>query len=74
MLYGKDLSYFTLFKLNSINTKDFPNKVLDCVKEISDSIKSIEFVNNNAVEIWIKKEDNIYCLYLFGYDNGLIEV
>ena len=74
MLYGKDLGYFTLFKLNDLQSQDFPDKVLTCVKNISNSIKSIEFVNNNAIEIWIKKDDNIYCLYLFGYDNGLVEV
>ena len=74
MLYGKEISYFTLFKLNK-NTTQFGNEVIDCLKNVG-FIKSIDKTEtDDAIEIWIQPETiESTCLYLFPYDSGLVEV
>ena len=72
MLYGKEISYFTLFKIN--DPTYFYNEIVDCLKNIGD-IKSIENTKAlDAVECWVQNEDEVTCLYLFPYDSGLVEV
>lgn len=74
MLYGKEMSYFTLFKLNK-NTVQFGNEVIDCLKNVG-FIKSIDMTETeDAIEIWVQPETiESTCLYLFPYDSGLVEV
>ena len=74
MLYGKEISYFTLFKLNK-NTTQFGNEVIDCLKNVG-FIKSIDMTETeDAIEIWVQPETiESTCLYLFPYDSGLVEV
>lgn len=74
MLYGKEISYFTLFKLNK-NTTQFGNEVIDCLKNVG-FIKSIDKTETeDAIEIWVQPETiESTCLYLFPYDSGLVEV
>ena len=71
MLYGKEISYFTLFKI--IEPQYFGYEVIECLKNIG-KIKAIDFTEpQDAIEIWVEDEDGPTCLYLFPYDNGIVQ-
>ena len=72
MLYGKEISYFTLFKI--IDDFWFSNDVIDCCNNVG-VIKAFDLTETaDAIEIWVENEDGPTCLYLFPYDNGLVKV
>lgn len=72
MLYGKEISYFTLFKL--IEPQYFAQEVLDCLRNVG-KIKAIDpDESGTAVEIWVETDEGPTCLYLFPYDSGLVQV
>ena len=72
MLYGKEISYFTLFRI--FDSIRFGNEVIDCLNNVGD-IKAIDFTEaQDAIEIWIQDEDGPTCLYLFPYDSGVVQV
>ena len=72
MLYGKEISYFTLFKL--IEPQYFAQEVLDCLRNVG-KIKAIDPDEpGTALEIWVETDDGPTCLYLFPYDSGLVQV
>lgn len=74
MLYGKEISYFTLFVKNSDMTNEtFAEVVLDCLRMVG-SIRAIDLVDvGDAIEIWVVNENNeATCLYLFPYDLGVV--
>lgn len=78
MLYGKEISYFTLFAkqgdfyINGIESLGV--NVIDCLKAFK-SVKSIDYTENkDAIEIWVSdEENNVTCLYFFPYDNGVVD-
>ena len=75
MLYGKEISYFTLFQIVN-NEISFGKEVIDCLNNIG-QIKAIDMTENeDAVEIWVylDEDENSTCLYLFPYDAGLVKV
>lgn len=72
MMYGKEISYFTLFKI--VDSTYFANEVIDCLGYVG-AIKAIDLAEDgNAIEIWVQTEDGPTCLYLFPYDSGLVQV
>ena len=72
MLYGKEISYFTLFKLKQVES--FPHEAIDCLQNIG-PIKAIDLTEDkDAIEAWVMADDEATCLYLFPYDNGLVVV
>ena len=72
MLYGKEISYFTLFKLD--DPKYFANEVIACLKNVG-VIKAVDLTEaNDATEIWVETENGPTVLYLFPYDNGVVHV
>ena len=72
MLYGKEISYFSLFKLE--DSKYFSEEVLNCLRALGE-VKCIDYTEaNDALEIWVTYEEDVTCLYLFPYDSGLIVV
>ena len=72
MMYGKEISYFTLFKI--VDPTYFGGDVVDCLKNIG-TIKAIDFTEaQDAIEIWVENEDGPTCLYLFPYDSGVVQV
>ena len=72
MMYGKEISYFTLFKI--VDPTYFGGDVIDCLKNIG-TIKAIDFTEaQDAIEIWVENEDGPTCLYLFPYDSGVVQV
>ena len=83
MLYGKEISYFTLFNTLGSNIgyigyeifHDFYECLLDCLYNIGE-IKSIDLTKSqDAFEIWAKTpEGKITCLYFFPYDTGIVYI
>ena len=80
LLYGQEISYFTLFERESFIIQDSENlqqnlgeAVLDCLK-VFDKIYSFERLDNGAIEIWVhnKNNDLATVLYLFDYTDGVV--
>ena len=72
MLYGKEMSYFTLFEIN--NQNNFFKEIIECLNNIG-IIKCFDFTETkDAIEIWVEYEDEPTCLYLFPYDSGVVKV
>jgi len=72
LLYGREISYFTLFqKKEVVADKDLGTMVLKCL-EAFDSVKTFEVQENGAIEIWVKYEDYVTVLYLFDYSDGVV--
>lgn len=72
MMYGKEISYFTVFKV--VESYLFGSTVMDCIPSIG-TVKAIDLTETkDAVEIWVMQDDEATCLYLFPYDMGLVQV
>ena len=73
MLYGKEISYFTIFKI--IDPQYLGEEVLDCCLNVG-LIKAMDLTEaGDAVEIWVQPQDSEpTCLYLFPYDSGIVQV
>lgn len=84
MLLGRDVNYYTLF--TAIHTDEnaasaFATEVMECLKNLGE-IKAIDRddVTKTNIEIWITTEEEkekskeSFCLYLFPYDEGVIEI
>lgn len=74
MLYGKDISYFTIFQRCFGLTETVGEAVIDCLKNVG-TLKSVDITpDQDAFEIWVVVNDEATCLYLFPYDNGIVKV
>ena len=72
MMYGKEISYFTLFKVCGKN--EFGQDVIDCCANIG-TIKSMDMTEaEDAIEIWVENDDGPTCLYLFPYDTCIVQL
>lgn len=76
MLLCKEYSYYTIFEEERIiMNKPFSDTVIEIIIELGDiySIESTE--NGDAIEIWIKPEEEEMPLvfYLFPYDMGVVK-
>jgi hypothetical protein len=72
MLYGKEISYFTLFKMNDESA--LPAILLECINNIGPA-KAIDLTETqDALEIWVMSNNEPTCLYFFPYDMGLVMV
>lgn len=75
MLLCKELSYFTVLRRRKIKCEDatLAEALMSCLKPLG-AIKSIEIrPEDSAAEIWMKIDDDIYCLYLFNYTTGVVD-
>ena len=82
MLYGREISYFTVFqKQDDGEFETLADALFECLKSRG-MIQSIEKTteDNDAWEIWINEEINpvtheskSFAYYLFNYDFGVIE-
>lgn len=74
MLLCTDLHYYTVMVKDLDNAKKedtFENVVIDCVRTLG-KVKTVEFDStSNAIEIWLKHEEEIFVMYFFGYDGGV---
>lgn len=73
MMYGREISYFTLFKVCGMN--EFGQDVIDCCANVG-VIKAMDMTEAaDAIEIWVQPENGEpTCLYLFPYDSGIVQV
>lgn len=77
MLLSWDSHYFTLFhKSEGDFNETFMEILYECIMDMTDTIYSIENVNYNYAEIWVRdiKTDKAIVMYLFPYDAGVVEV
>lgn len=72
MLYGKEISYFTLFLTHSAeDATNFAKEIKMCVS----NIRSFDYIReNHGIEIWGEVNNTLTCFYLFPYDAGVIAV
>lgn len=74
LLYGREIGYFTLLRrTKSKHEVDLMNTVVELLQEFSE-IYDISFLEEQmVVEIWIKYDDKVTCLYLSGWDRGMVD-
>ena len=76
MMYGKEISYFTIFNAieGTTELKSLADGVFICLEQFG-AIKAIDFTEDqSAFEIWVMNGEEATCLYLFPYDAGIVEV
>ena len=79
LLYGAEISYFTLFERKPQIIQDpeedisLGNMLIECLKAF-DKVYSYELLDNGAIEIWVHNKDNNLAtvLYLFDYTDGVV--
>jgi hypothetical protein len=76
MLLNKEIGYYTILHITNCYV-DEPlccSEALECVKDHG-TIKSVARTENDAIEIWFKQKHtgDIYVMYFFAYDGGVIE-
>ena len=74
MLLNKDINYYTIFNISDVISEPIcSEEIMACVKELG-TIKSVgRTEDEQAIEIWIKQDDNISVMYLFDYSGGVIQ-
>ncbi len=74
LLLCKDYNYYTVFHYEpTIIADSFGKSVLDCIADVG-KIKTLDQNNEqDAIEIWVDINDDIYMFYLFRYDVGVVD-
>ena len=70
VLLGWDLRYFTVFVDNNYDAT-FCEEVYMCLRNLGE-IKALEY-DYDKVECWIADKDEMFVVYLFDYEGGVIE-
>ena len=68
MLLCKDISYYTIFIYEGNETANYETlgeAVLDCLQSVGKLVCADLTEDGNAVEIWVRVEDDNLCMYLF---------
>ena len=68
MLLCKDISYYTIFTYEGnkmANYETLGAAVLDCLQNVGQLVCADITEDGNAVEIWVRTEDDNICMYLF---------
>ena len=73
LLYGKEVSYFTLFAKDVLSHEDLGTVTIDCLRNVG-CVYAIDLNKDNVWEIWCDWDGEATCLYLFPYDNGVVEI
>lgn len=73
LLYGKEISYFSLFLKSENKDSKLGKYVVECIDSIGDFI--YYDIRKDYVEIWVKEsaEQKETLLYLFNFNNGVID-
>lgn len=72
MLYGKEISYFTLFLIKERKAIKVMEVLKECLENLGKVIVFEMTELKDAIEIWIRNsEDETTCLYFFPYDLGV---
>ena len=76
MLYGKEISYFTLFsKLTEISEFELLGEaVIECLNDLGELRAAAHTPDGMAMEFWVNYEDDVICLYLFPYDKAIVGI
>lgn len=76
LLYGKEISYFTLFMKDQANpeVKNLAVGVFECLDNIGDICSVERTEDQSAIEIWVNTPEGATCLYLFCYGNGIVRI
>ena len=73
LLYGKEIGYFTILNRVKDNTeKSLMETAVDLLSEFSEIYDISYLETQKVVEFWIKYQDKITCLYLGGWDEGMV--
>lgn len=73
LLYGKEIGYFTILNRVKDNTeKNLMETAVDLLSEFSEIYDISYLETQKVVEFWIKYQDKITCLYLGGWDEGMV--
>ena len=76
MLLARDINYCTIFAATKVLGDfkvDLGTGVLECFDSIG-TLYSVEETEENSIELWTKAKDDFVVLYLFPYDQGVIEI
>lgn len=77
MLYGKEINYFTILFLNKrshLEAEDPGEVVIECLSNIG-KIRAIELdEDQNVLEMWVMSNEEPTCIYMYGYDSGMVEI
>lgn len=68
MLLCKDISYYTIFTYEGnkmANYETLGEAVLDCLQSVGKLVCADLTEDGNAVEIWVRTEEDNLCMYLF---------
>jgi hypothetical protein len=68
MLLCKDISYYTIFTYEGSKIAHYETlgqAVLDCILNVGQLVCVDETPDGNAIEIWVRTEDDNICMYLF---------
>ena len=72
LMYGKEISYFTLFEKEEGSEENIGEAVLSCL-EAFEKIYSFEKLEDGTIEIWVNGENDLATvLYLFDYTEGVV--
>lgn len=71
MLLCKELSYYTVFINDGYEFDNFGESVRKYFEFVDGNVVDIN-IEKDKIEIWLKKENDIYYFVLFNYDMGVI--
>lgn len=80
MLYGREISYFTIYKQRTTldETIEF-GSLFDALKECLVSLGPVRSIavneledGSSSIEIWVNYEGTVTCMYLFEYEEGIV--
>lgn len=74
MIYGKEISYFTVLKPedSEADYENFGGAIISLLAGVTETIYALDIIDDNTVEIWINYEGNPTVMYLFNYDGGIV--
>ena len=75
MLLGREINYYTVFPVLPDNHSATPiaYTVLECAANVCEVV-DVSLNNANAIEIWVKTQDDATCLVFFDYTMGVVPV
>lgn len=73
MLLNNELHYYTVFHIVPKTFYDLSLSFSDCIRAVGELITIEHNEATNALECWIKKDNEAYMFPFFPYDEGVIE-
>lgn len=75
MLLGREINYYTVFPVlpNNHSATPIASTVLECAADVG-KVVDVSLNDANAIEIWVKTQDDATCLVFFDYTMGIVPV